>query len=177
MDYKKLAIVGEVGAGKTQLVRTLSGISPFETEAESSIVIGKKYTTVGIDYGRITLDDDTALGLYGVPGQERFSFLWDFVNTTLWGLLLLIKHRETPDFEHFNTMLTYFSPAEKNTPCIVGITHCDQAEHEALAAQAQEIKSMLEHHNVSAPILNIDPRNKKSALSMLHVFNSINHQV
>ena len=78
MDYQKLAIIGEVGAGKTQLVKTLSEISPLETEAKSSIDIGKEYTTVGIDYGRITLADDMALGIYGVPGQERYSFLWEF---------------------------------------------------------------------------------------------------
>ena len=90
MEYNKLAIVGEVGSGKTKIINTLSEISPVKTEAESSIDIGKKYTTVGIDYGRITLSEDTALGLYGVPGQERYSFLWEFVNTNLWGLLIPI---------------------------------------------------------------------------------------
>ena len=105
MDYRKLAIVGEVGAGKTKLVKTLSEIAPLTTEAESSIDIGKKHTTVGIDYGRISLSEDMALGLYGVPGQERYSFLWKLVNTNLWGLLLLIKSGETPDFENLDNII------------------------------------------------------------------------
>ena len=67
-----MAVVGDVGAGKTQLIRSLSEIDPLSTEAQSSIDIGKEFTTVGIDYGRINLDEDTALGLYGVPGQQRF---------------------------------------------------------------------------------------------------------
>ena len=63
--YNKLAIVGEVGAGKTQLINTISEISPFATEARSSVDIGKEFTTVGIDYGRLSLDADIALGLFG----------------------------------------------------------------------------------------------------------------
>ena len=74
MNYQKLAIIGEVGAGKTQMVKTLSEISPFETEVKSSIDIGKEYTTVGIDYGRITLSDDMALGIYGVQVKSVFLF-------------------------------------------------------------------------------------------------------
>lgn len=108
MNYQKLAIIGEVGAGKTQLVRTLSEINPVETEAKSSIDIGKEYTTVGIDYGRITLSDDMALGIYGVPGQERFSFLWEFVNQSLWGLLILIRYGETPDYANIDKLLDFF---------------------------------------------------------------------
>ena len=88
--YKKLAIVGEVGAGKTQLIKVISEISPFATEAKSSVDIGKEYTTVGIDYGRLTLDEDVALGLYGLPGQKRFSMLWEMVRQGLWGLLVLV---------------------------------------------------------------------------------------
>ncbi len=63
MDYRKLAIIGEVGAGKTQFVRTLSEISTIKTEAVSTMDIGKDLTTVGIDYGRIMIDQQTALGL------------------------------------------------------------------------------------------------------------------
>ena len=175
MDYRKLAIIGEVGAGKTKIISTLSEINPLKTEAESSIDIGKKYTTVGIDYGRISLSEDTALGLYGVPGQERYSFLWDFVNRSLWGLLILIKYGETPDYDNFDKLLTFFAPHENQTSCVVAITHCDEANDNELMALSQEIRALLEHHNVVAPILNIDPRSKESATSVLHIFNAINN--
>ncbi len=70
--YNKLAIVGEVGAGKTQLINTISEISPFATEARSSVDIGKEFTTVGIDSGRLSLDADIALGLFGLPEKNAF---------------------------------------------------------------------------------------------------------
>ena len=176
MDYRKLAIVGEVGSGKTRIIGTLSEISPLETEAESSVDIGKTHTTVGIDYGRISLSDDIALGLYGVPGQERFSFLWEFVNTNLWGLLILFKSGETPDYENLDKLLNFFSPKENQTTCVVGITHCDNSDESELAALGQEVRAVLAHHQIVAPVLNIDPRNRDSAISVLHVFNAINNQ-
>lgn len=176
MNYQKLAIIGEVGAGKTRMVKTLSEISPFETEARSSIDIGKEYTTVGIDYGRITLSDDMALGIYGVPGQERFSFLWEFVNSSLWGLLILIKHGETPGYANLDKLLHFFAPAKKQTTCIVGITHCEDADKQSVAVLGQEIRVMLMEHDIVAPVINVDPRNKESAVSLLSLFNTLNNQ-
>lgn len=177
MDYRKLAIIGEVGSGKTQIIGTLSEIIPFETEAESSIDIGKKHTTVGIDYGRISLSEDMALGLYGVPGQERYSFLWDFVNSSLWGLLVLIKYGQTPDYDNLDKLLKFFEPKENNTTCVIAVTHCEAASEVGKMALCQEIQSVLEHHGIIAPIIEVDPRSRESATSVLHVFNAINNNI
>ena len=174
MDYRKLAVVGEVGSGKTRLIHSLSEISPIETEAESSIDIGKKLTTVGIDYGRVTLSSDTALGLYGVPGQERYSFLWDFVNSSLWGLLVLIKFGQSPNYKNLDKLLTFFSPADKKVACIVGISHAEAAEADELSVLSMEVRSILERHAVDAPVLSVDPRSRESSILLLHTLNALN---
>lgn len=164
-----------MGAGKTQMVQTLSEISPIETEAKSTIDIGKEYTTVGIDYGRITLSEDMALGIYGVPGQERYSFLWEFVNRSLWGLLVLIKYEKAPDYNNLDKLLTFFAPEEHNTTCIIGITHCENADKAGMTILKQEIRTMLMQHHIVAPVISLDPRSRDSAVSVLHLFNSLNH--
>ena len=172
--YKKLAIVGEVGAGKTELIKVISEISPFGTEAKSSVDIGKEYTTVGIDYGRLTLDDQVALGLYGLPGQKRFSMLWEMVRNGLWGLLILVKFGEEINIEALNTLLDFYKPAENSLPVVVGISHSENATSEDLDSLAEAIESILFEHNVFAPVTPVDPRQIESSLILLELFCSIN---
>ncbi len=173
--YKKLAVVGEVGSGKTQLINVISEISPFATEEKSSVDIGKEFTTVGIDYGRLTLQEDIALGLYGLPGQERFSMLWDMVKQGLWGLLVLVKYGEALNRETLKSILTHFNPAESNLPIIVGISHCDLASDEdEIDTLTELIQQLFEMDGLMVPIIPVDPRDLESILMLLQVFDSLN---
>jgi len=173
VEYRKLAIVGELGAGKTKLVATLSEISPFETEVESTVDIGKQYTTVGIDYGRIRLDDQTALGLYGVPGQERYSFLWEMVNQSIWGLVILFKYSQHANLEALDKLLSFFAPGKHSTPCIVAISHAESADADRLSNLNEEIQTVLMAHKVIAPIIEVDNRDQQSALNLLQTLTAI----
>ena len=175
--YKKLAIVGEVGAGKTQLVNVISEISPFATEAKSSVNIGKEYTTVGIDYGRLTLAEDIALGLYGLPGQKRFSMLWEMVRSGLWGLLVLMKFGKDFNQEALDTLLDFYRPNENNLPVVIGISHCEDAADTELNLLSSEVEATLERHGLFTPIIPVDPRSIESSLMLLEVFNTLNESL
>lgn len=172
--YQKLAVVGEVGAGKTQLIHTISEISPFVTEARSSVDIGKEFTTVGIDYGRLTLSEDAALGLFGLPGQKRFSMLWDMVNTSLWGLLVLVKFRKELDVDAVDGVLSHFRPSENNIPVVIGISHCESASDDELNRLIEFIDGLIIGYGISAPILPVDPRDIESSVLLLHTFDALN---
>lgn len=174
MNYLKLAVVGEVGAGKTQLISTLSEIAPIKTESKSSVDIGKDLTTVGIDYGRLEITEDIALGIYGLPGQERYSFVWETVGRSIWGLLILVKCGESVDIEAINTVIQYFSPAESQVGCIVGLTHADHFSDEIIQKQSSEIDQFLQQQGIKAPVLKLDPRDAEQSKSFLKIFNAIN---
>lgn len=173
MNYRKIAIIGNIGAGKTELIKTLSDIVPLDTDVESSIDIGKSMTTVGIDYGRIRLDDETALGLYGIPGQDRFSFLWHFVNQSLWGLVLLYNASEPEAFEHTEKLLDHFEPSKNRVPCVVALTHCDTASAEHIDELTGMLNDLLNRHNIQAPVLNVDARDYESSVLALYALTSI----
>ena len=172
--YNKLVIVGEVGAGKTQLVHTISQISPFTTEAKSSIDIGKEYTTVGIDYGRLELSENIALGLYGLPGQDRFSFLWDIVKSGVWGLLILVKFNEVFNSTAFEKILQHFI-TDNQVPTVIGITHAENMDIDKMDELCDMIKYRLMSFDLtSVPIVIVDPRDVDSALIILQIFDSLN---
>lgn len=103
----KIVVVGGFGVGKTTLVRSVSEIRPLNTEAAMTDagvgvdvpigVPGKTTTTVAFDFGRITLDDEHVLYLFGAPGQERFWFLWDRLFAGSLGAVVLVDPRRIAD--------------------------------------------------------------------------------
>jgi hypothetical protein len=103
----KIMIAGGFGSGKTTLVGTLSEITPLSTEAEMSqlsvgiddaaMVPDKTTTTVALDFGRITVDDQLILYLFGTPGQERFWFMWDELARGAVGGVVLVDLRRIDD--------------------------------------------------------------------------------
>ncbi len=43
-----------------------------------------------MDFGRITIDRDLVLYLFGTPGQERFDFMWEILGEGMLGYVLLV---------------------------------------------------------------------------------------
>jgi uncharacterized protein len=106
-DGLKIVIVGGFGVGKTTLVRSVSEIRPLSTEEtmtragvgidDAGGVEGKTTTTVAFDFGRISLNDEMVLYLFGAPGQQRFWFLWDRLFSGTLGAVVLVDTRRVQD--------------------------------------------------------------------------------
>ena len=94
----KVVITGPFAAGKTTLIRTISEITVLSTERgiTDSTRSRKAETTVAMDFGRITIDRDLVLYLFGTPGQERFDFMWEILGEGMLGYVLLVD-AERPD--------------------------------------------------------------------------------
>jgi signal recognition particle receptor subunit beta len=72
MQTVKMVVTGPFSAGKTEFIKTISEIDVVSTERkitdETRSV--KEATTVAMDFGRITVDEDLVLYLFGTPGQR-----------------------------------------------------------------------------------------------------------
>ncbi len=121
----KIIVTGPFAAGKTQFIKTISEIEVVETEKiitskdEKDV---KDHTTVAMDFGRITIDKDLVLYLFGTPGQNRFEFMWDILSEGALGVIVLvdstkgesiIEARKIIDFFHTKLNVPYIVAANK----------------------------------------------------------------
>lgn len=107
VDAVKIVVVGGFGVGKTTMVSSVSEIRPLSTEEtmtqagvgidQNRGVTGKATTTVAFDFGRISLNSELVLYLFGAPGQERFWFLWDQLFAGALGAVVLVDTRRVAD--------------------------------------------------------------------------------
>lgn len=158
-------VAGPMGAGKTTAIAALSEIPVVRTEARNTDLArnAKESTTVALDYGEITLAGGDKVRLYGVPGQQRFDFMWKILERRALGLILLLDNTAPDPLRDMERCLEAFAGLDARGALVIGVTRLDLGGttrvddyHERLAARGRLL-----------PVFSLDARDPVQARTLL----------
>jgi len=159
----KVVVTGPFAAGKTTLIRTISEITVLSTERgiTDSTKSRKNETTVAMDFGRITIDRDLVLYLFGTPGQERFDFMWEILGEGMLGYVLLVDAEREDSLAEAIGILGAFRRMAR-VPYVVALNRASSADPEA----EERLRDVLQLPP-EVPVLACDATDKESVKAVL----------
>lgn len=159
----KIVVTGPFSAGKTTLIRTISEITVLSTEKDitDSTRSRKAETTVAMDFGRITIDRDLVLYLFGTPGQERFDFMWEILGEGMLGYVLLVDATREDSIEEAVSILAAFRKMAR-VPFVVGLNRAEGLDPggEARVREALDLSD-------DVPVVPCDATDRESVKAVL----------
>ncbi|NWF69049.1 MAG: ATP/GTP-binding protein [Chloroflexi bacterium] len=164
MQTVKMVITGPFSSGKTEFIRSISEIEVVSTEreitsqAEAKV---KEATTVAMDFGRITVDDDLVLYLFGTPGQRRFDFMWEILAEGMLGFVVMVDSSKPETFREAKSILETFR-AYAPTPYVVAANKQDHPD--AWTAEDLRIALRIEDNVKLLPCVAKDRESVKNVL-------------
>ena len=159
----KIVVTGPFSAGKTTLIRTISEITVLSTEKDITdhTKSRKAETTVAMDFGRITIDRDLVLYLFGTPGQDRFDFMWEILGEGMLVYILLVDASRDDSLEEAVGILAAFRKMAR-VPFVVGLNRAAGID----PSDEEKVRRVLELGE-DVPVVPCDATDRESVKSVL----------
>lgn len=167
MPEHVLLFAGPMGAGKTTAIRTLSEIEVVSTEAANTDreTADKDTTTVALDYGEITVGLDDKVRLYGVPGQDRFDFMWTILQQRAMGLMLFVNADAPEPHLLVGDQLGAFADLARRGGLVIGVTRTDIGSRDVVDRVRSIATALLPER--TTPVFAVDARDPDQMNTML----------
>ena len=162
----KIVVAGPFAAGKTQFINTVSDIKTVATERKTTAKGEKEVkhqTTVAMDFGKIRIDDEHELYLFGTPGQSRFDFMWEILGEGALGIIILVDSTDPKTFHEARRIINFFQ-SRFPVPIVVGANKQDLPN----AWSAEDISFALDiSEDEGIPVIPLSAKNKEDVKKVL----------
>lgn len=164
MNEYKILFTGTMGAGKTTAIGSVSETPPVVTDVRNTDPTSSKVlTTVGLDYGLITLENGDRIRLFGTPGQQRFEFLWRILSRNALGMIILTDNSRRDPLDDLVVFLHGFSQCLDTMPCAIGVGRLETHPKPDL----DDYIEVLAQHNRVLPVIDVDVRRREDVVLLI----------
>lgn len=165
MTEYKLLFTGPMGAGKTTAIAAVSEVAPVITDVQNTDQsVLKERTTVGLDFGLLSLDNGDRVRLFGTPGQMRFDFLWKILAKNVLGIIILIDNSKPKPLDDLGVYLDGFAQElSKDTPCVIGVGRTESHPTPSLDDYANAANA----RGLVVPVMAVDVRERDDVVLLI----------
>jgi signal recognition particle receptor subunit beta len=96
----KIIVTGTYNTGKSQFIKTMSEIPPVYTDAANP------HIQVAMDFGRLTIDNDLLLYLFGTSSHRRLDYVWDIFQEGMVGFVIMVDSSRPETFREAKSICT-----------------------------------------------------------------------
>lgn len=122
----KILVTGPYAAGKTSLIQSVSQTPVVSTDVVTSGEEAeiKSHTTVAMDFGTYSVDDDIRLLLFGTPGQPRFRFMTNILKGEV-DIVAFVVDAEARGTHPAAGVELRSLLADLRVPAVIAVNRCD----------------------------------------------------
>jgi hypothetical protein len=162
----KIVFTGPPNSGKTTAIGVLSDTLPIVTDVSNHDAgLAKSRTTVGMDYGVVSLGGSEQVRLFGTPGQKRFDFMWRILVRNAIGIAILIDNSQPEPLSQLREFVESLAEELRSTACVVGVGRSESHPVPTLDAFA-DLLAELGH---VFPVVAVDVRQRDDVLMMVEL--------
>jgi signal recognition particle receptor subunit beta len=162
----KIVFTGPPNAGKTTAIASLSDSAPVVTDVSNhDASLAKSRTTVGMDYGVVSLGGGEQVRLYGTPGQKRFDFMWRILVRNAIGIVILIDNSQPDPLADLREFVQSLAPELASAACVVGVGRSDSHPSPSL----DDFADALSERGFTFPVIPVDVRVRADVLMLVEL--------
>lgn len=164
MNEYKILFTGTMGAGKTTAIAAVSETPAIVTDVfNTDSSVQKERTTVGLDFGLLSLDSGDRVRLFGTPGQDRFDFLWQILAKNALGIIILTDNSRPDPLKDLQVYLDGFAQQLETVPCVIGVGRLESN----VSPNLDDYSEVLSQRGLVLPVLPVDVRRKEDVVMLI----------